>query len=371
MIRENKVYAIVSVLIVFSLTISLNGCRSKKPLPTDSDVTNANSITVAERIERIGISVPIDSMRIDKDSAEILRLLESKGYSVNLLYANSIEAQYSHISDLISSGCDLLFVSPVNEYVLGNALENAKVKNIPVIALDKMILFSDAVDYYLAYDNAGNLHGDYLVKQLNLNTASEAVNIEIFPGDLITGDASFYNNLILTLEKYISSESVRILSDQFSPDEMSVSETEYTASKARMEKLIAANNYFPGGTALDAVLCKNDIIAMGVIEALKAAGFTSENFPIVTGGACDPTNIKYIQEGYQSMSLFLDPAELGKKAVELVDSISNGKKLDSNNSIAVESHEIPAYLCEPIICTNQNYQRLLLDSGYYDALDLY
>ena len=369
MIKKKKAYILVTMLITFSLVLSLNGCKPRKPSTIDGEGSNNHSLAVAEKIERIGISIPADSERLEKDSSTILKMLESEGYSVDLLYADSIEDQYNQISVLISSGAELLIISPVNEFVLSNALENAKAKNIPVIALDRMIRFTDAVDYYLAYDTAGNLHGEFLVEQLNLNHSDKAANIEIFPGDLVAGDASFYNNLILSLEENINNESIRILSGQFSPDEMSVSEIDYTASKIRMEKLIADNNYYPGGTVLDAVLCKNDIIAMGVIEALKTAGFTSENFPLITGGNCDPGNVKYMLDGYQSMSLFLDPADLGRKAVDLIDSIANGQRLDSINSIALESREIPAYLCEPVICTRQNFQQLLLDSGYYDNLE--
>jgi putative multiple sugar transport system substrate-binding protein len=136
-----------------------------------------------------------------------------------------------------------------------------------------------------------------------------------------------------------------------------------------MKELIDDLGYTPEGTRLDAVICKNDVIAKGVIEALQEIGFTSDNFPLVTGSDCDIIGVKNMLDGYQSMSLFLNPDDLGVKAANLVDAIINNKPLSSNQGVQTDSGKVPAFLSEPIVCTEENYQELLLDSGYYDNLD--
>jgi putative multiple sugar transport system substrate-binding protein len=373
--KRYKAIAIAAITVVVLLALFL--LLFQKPInqPTSTTKTPGNEVlnsnTPAEPITaKVGISVPTGSTRTNKNNIAISNVLESRGHTVDLLQAGSIETQYDQIDEFISSGCNILIVSPVNELVLSNALENAKANNITVIAYDKMILNTDAIGYFVSYDSAksGSLHGEYLIKHLDLDNNSKDANIEIFPGDLNNGDISFYNKLIKTLEKYINSGNLHILSNQYSPDELSVSELDYTFAKARMEGLIAENGYAPDGTILNAVVCKNDTIAMGVIEALKDAGFTSDNFPLVTGGNCDMFGVKNMLNDYQAMSLFINPNDLGSKAADLVDALIKGESPSTNYSIEIDSRNIPAFLSEPSVCTKENYKEILLDSGYYDAI---
>jgi len=371
---NKKIIAIVIafVLVAATLGLCLNMCN--KPTPEDADDVDGE-ISVAQKTGRIGISIPVAvPPRIGKDLEVIQKKLVSEGYNADVRLADNFDAQIDNISDLVTSGCDILIVLPVNEFVLGNALESAKEKNIPVIAWERMIPFTDAVKYFLAYDNAGALHGKYLIEQLNLENSKKTVTIEIFPGDLTVGDASYYNALISSLDKHISDERVSILShntspELFSPDEMSTSETDLTEAKARMEKLLLSSGCKPGGTALDAVLCKNDVIAAGVIEALKTAGFTAQDFPLVAGLGCDPIGVRNMLEGFQSMSLFLNPEDLGSKTLALANAILDDLSISSDTVVETDSRSLPAFLSKPIICTKQNYIKLLLDSGYYNSQD--
>jgi putative multiple sugar transport system substrate-binding protein len=139
-----------------------------------------------------------------------------------------------------------------------------------------------------------------------------------------------------------------------------------------MENLITANKYGPNGTKLDAVLSSNDSVANGITNALIAAGYTSANFPILTGQDCDITSTKNLIAGTQSMSVFKDTRTLAAKAVEMVNAIAKGAEVSVNDTETYDNgvKVVPSFLCDPVVVTTANYKEALLDSGYYKAEDI-
>ena len=118
------------------------------------------------------------------------------------------------------------------------------------------------------------------------------------------------------------------------------------------------------------VLASNDSTALGVANAL-ASSYTG-NYPILTGQDCDIANVKNIVAGKQSMSVFKDTRDLASKTVEMVDALMKGTEPPINDTETYDNGTgvIPSYLCEPKNCTIDNYQELLIDSGYYTEADL-
>jgi len=139
-----------------------------------------------------------------------------------------------------------------------------------------------------------------------------------------------------------------------------------------MENLITANGYAPNGTKLDAVYCSNDSTANGVTTALLGAGYTAENFPIITGQDCDKVSVKNMLAGTQAMSIFKDTRTLASKVVEMVDAIMKGSNPPVNDTKTYNNGTgvIPSFLCEPVFGTKDNYKTLLIDSGYYTEAEL-
>jgi putative multiple sugar transport system substrate-binding protein len=139
-----------------------------------------------------------------------------------------------------------------------------------------------------------------------------------------------------------------------------------------MERLISSIGYGPDGTKLDAVLCPNDSIALGVVAALVGAGYTEGDMPIITGKDCDTPNVKYMIDGLQSMSVFKDTRVLAAQAVKMADAILKGGEPEINDTEKYDNgfKLVPTYLCAPTVCTVDNYKELLIDPGYYTEADI-
>ena len=138
-------------------------------------------------------------------------------------------------------------------------------------------------------------------------------------------------------------------------------------AQARMDNLLTA--YYSDGVAPDIVLSPNDSLALGITNSLKAAGFGLDEFPVITGQDCDVTNTKNIIAGYQAMSVFKDTRTLATQVVKMVDAILSGEEVPVNDTETYDNgvKVVPSYLCEPVFADVNNYQELLIDSGYYTA----
>ena len=114
---------------------------------------------------------------------------------------------------------------------------------------------------------------------------------------------------------------------------------------------------------------KKTTCAMGITNALVGAGYTKDNFPLVTGQDCDITSVKNMLKGTQAMSIFKDTRTLAAKVVGMVDALMNGKEPEINDRKTYNNGTgiIPSYLCDPVYATVDNYEELLVKSGYYSA----
>ncbi|MBH1942246.1 sugar-binding protein [Mobilitalea sibirica] len=320
--------------------------------------------------KKVGVAMPTkDLQRWNQDGANMKKELEAAGYSVDLQYANNdIATQVSQIENMITNGVDVLVIASIDGGSLGTVLEEAKNKDIPVIAYDRLIMDTDAVSYYATFDNymVGTIQGQYIVDQLDLDNQAGPFNIELFTGSPDDNNARFFfGGAMDVLNPYIDSGKLVIPSGQRAFEEVATLNWSTEEAQKRMENLITAN--YADGTKLDVVYSSNDSCAQGITNALVGAGYTADNMPIITGQDCDISSTKNILAGLQSMSIFKDTRDLAAKVVEMVDAILSGDEVPVNDKETYDNGTgiIPTYLCEPVFADASNYKELLIDSGYY------
>jgi len=316
---------------------------------------------------KVGVSMPTkDLQRWNQDGENMKAELEKAGYEVDLQYANNdIGTQVSQIETLISNGAKVLVIASIDGESLGDPLSKAKEAGIPVIAYDRLIMQSDAVDYYATFDNymVGTRQGEFLEEKLDLKNAEGPFNMEIFTGDPGDNNAKFfYGGAIDVLMPYIEEGKIVVPSGSIDFDAVATAAWSTETAQSRMDAIIASN--YADGTTLDAVLCSNDSTALGVTNALAA--YTGE-WPLITGQDCDIANVKNIIAGKQSMSIFKDTRALAAQTVKMVDALMQGQEAEVNDTTTYDNGTgiIPTYLCEPVFADANNYKELLVDSGYY------
>ena len=316
----------------------------------------------------VGVAMPTkDLQRWNQDGENMQALLEKAGYQVDLQYgANDIATQVSQIENMIANGCKVLVIASIDGDSLGTVLAQAKEKNIPVIAYDRLIMNSDAVTYYATFDNwlVGTKQGEFIEEQLGLKDGKGPFNIEFITGD--PGDNNinfFFDGAMSVLQPYLDNGQLVCPSGQTEKAVVATANWATDAAQARFENILSS---YYADKQLDAVLASNDSTACGVENAL-ASSYSGSVYPVITGQDCDIAIMKNLIEGKQGMSVFKDTRTLAAKVVEMVDAIMQGKEPPINDKETYDNGTgiIPSFLCEPVACTVANYKELLIDSGYY------
>ena len=323
---------------------------------------------------KVGVSMPSTHLaRWSYDGRYLKEYLEQANHKVDVRYANDsdIAHQINDIRNLIESGCEVLVVAPVDGVNLIAVLEEAKAKDIPVIAYDRLLMNSDAVSYYATFDNymVGTKQGQYIIDTLDLDNAEGPFNMEITGGDPGDNNAKyFYNGAMDLLKPYIESGKIVVKSGQVDFEQVATASWATENAQSRMENILSSN--YADGTNLDIALCSNDSTALGVENAL-AANYKGK-YPIITGQDCDVANVKNMIDGKQSMSIFKDTRTLAAQVVKMVGQILKGETVDVNDTTTYDNGKgvVPSFLCEPVFADINNYKEILIDSGYYTEADL-
>ena len=325
----------------------------------------------AEKSNLVGVAMPTkDLQRWNQDGENMKAQLEAAGYEVDLQYgANDIQTQVSQIENMIANGCQVLVIASIDGDSLGTVLAQAKEAGIPVIAYDRLIMNSDAVSYYATFDNwlVGVKQGEFIRDALDLDNAGDKTfNIEFITGD--PGDNNinfFFDGAMSILQPYLDAGTLVCPSGQTEKTVVATANWATDAAQSRFESILASN--YADGTQLDAVLASNDSTALGVENAL-ASSYTG-NYPVITGQDCDVPNVINMNKGLQSMSVFKDTRTLAENVVGMVDALMKGTEPTINDTETYDNGTgiIPSYLCEPVACTPDMVQSLLIDSGYYTA----
>lgn len=362
---------IMSVFLALIMVVFMFGACSNNKEAAEEPAAESSGKKVL-----VGVSMPTKSLqRWNQDGANMKKLLEEKGYEVELQYAeNKVDSQISQIENMITKGAKVLVVAAIDGSALTTVLDSAKQDGIPVIAYDRLIMNTDAIDYYATFDNylVGKLQGQYIVDALDLENNDGPFNLEITTGPLDDNNVNFFfSGAMDVLQPYIDNGKLVVQSGQTSKEQCATPNWDEQEAQTRMDNILTANYTDKN---VDAVLCSNDSVSLGCQSALKSAGYGTADkpMPIITGQDANLSNVKAIIQGDQSMSVFKDTRALAAQVVEMVDAVLSGKEAPVNDTETYNNgvKVVPSYLLEPKFVDINNYQELLIDTGYYSTDDL-
>ncbi|MDI9889812.1 sugar ABC transporter substrate-binding protein [Rhodococcus sp. IEGM 1404] len=357
---------------VLALGIGLAGCAGDRTGSGGGDAQEAGGI--------IGVAMPTQqSERWIADGNNVKSQLEELGYQVDLQYANDdIPTQVSQIENMITSGAKALIIASIDGTTLTDVLQQAADAKIPVIAYDRLINGTKNVDYYTTFDNykVGVQQATSLLTGLGVLDASGKdtgaagpFNVELFAGSPDDNNATFFwKGAIDTLQPYLDKGTLVVPSGQTEFGQAAILRWLPETAQKRMENILTVI----GGTKLQGVLSPYDGLSIGIISALTSGGYSADALPVITGQDAEVGSIKSIIAGEQYSTIFKDTRELAKQAVTMVDDIRKGTEPQVNDTETYDNGEkvVPSYLLESTIVTKDNYEKVLVDSGYYTADDL-
>ncbi|EWM53809.1 substrate-binding domain-containing protein [Ruminococcus flavefaciens] len=357
---------IIAASMAFLMAGSLVSCGKDK------------STDEANEKKTIGIAMPAKELdRWNSDGEFLKKQFEDAGYNVNLKFSqNDSTRQNNDILAMLSDGVDLLLVAAVDGSTMSKPLAEAKSKNIPVVAYDRLIMNTDAVTYYISFDNytVGKLQGEFVRDELGLNNNDGPFNIEFVAGDSGDNNARyFFNGAYDTLASYIDAGKLVIPSGKTSFERVATSG--WTSDNAAKNMKTTLAGYYKD-KELDVVLCSNDSTALGVTRCL-ADNYVGRRQPIITGQDGDIENLKNIVDGKQSMTVYKNVNDEAKVTYEVCKKLLDGEipAAQLANELTIdcvfdsESYNngvkyVASYLLVPNVITKDNLQ-VLVNTGLY------
>ena len=337
-----KLKTIVCLLLVAVLSLGLMACSG-------GGKTDDGTV-------KIGVLLPTQrEIRWVLDRENFEAAGEEQGVSVSVQIAdNDAAKQQNQCENLISQGIDILIIAPVDGESAKNIVEIAHAEDIPVIAYDRPVLNCE-VDLYVTFDQyvIGQLMGEYVAEHL------EAGNIVVLSGDPQDPTCvPLKQGAMDAIKAKVDSGDYVIVSEQECKD--------WSNSEAQKHVENALTN---NDNKIDAVIAPNDGTAGGAIQALAAQGLAG--ITIVTGQDSEPDAIKRIIEGTQSMTVFFDVRDMARAAVKAAIQILNDERVETNGDVTNNGLiDVPTLGFPAKAVTKDNYQSLVIDSGYMSEDDI-
>ncbi|WP_309121245.1 substrate-binding domain-containing protein [Paenibacillus sp.] len=328
----------------------------------------------------VGIVLPTkDEPRWVQDEQRFKEALSGTEYTTEILFSQGSSAkEKENVETLLNKGIDVLIICPQDGAAAAAAVEAAKKEGVTVIAYDRLITDTDAVDYYVTFDSVavGAAQGQYLID----NAQGSGVPLYLYAGAASDNNAFlFFEGAWSVLQPKIADGTFKIANSseaealkekaELSRDEMSKIigqvTTNWDPSEAKNKAqthLTAASADLKGDVA---ILAPNDGTARSIADVFGSDGAVSSF--VVTGQDAEKASIQYIIDEKQSMTVFKDVRTLVKDAMGMAVTILDGHTPETTGSYDNGAVEVKAKQTDVIVVDKANVKSELIDSGYYEA----
>lgn len=220
------------------------------------------------------------------------------------------DKQASQLDSFISQGVDAVIISPVDADALAPAVKSVADAGIPVITCSADVT-GDQGQVWVGSENenGGEVQARYVAEQLG-----GSGKVAVLRGPL--GAFAEQGRFAGYETAFADYPDIEIVFDQ-------------TANWQREEAMALVENLLTSGTEVDAIMCQNDGMALGALEAVKAAGKQDEI--IVTGIDAIEDALDSIKAGELAATCFQDAIGQGQTAVEMAMKAIQGESIERTN----------------------------------------
>jgi ribose transport system substrate-binding protein len=233
-----------------------------------------------------------------------------------------VEKQMQIVENLIQTGIKVLLITPSGSREIIPVLAKANAANIPIVIVDTRIDAAAATAAsvktatFIGSDNyeGGRAAGSELI--LATDGKAKVGILEGIPGH-DTGDSRLRGFKDATKD----TPGIKILASQ-------------TANWERDQGFTVFQNMLQAHPDIDALFACNDMMALGALEAIAAAGKTGK-IRVIGFDAVDDAR-KAIQGGTMVASVAQFPGEMGRLAVESAAKLIKGEAVEPDQRVRIE-----------------------------------
>lgn len=208
-----------------------------------------------EKVFRVGYANSSDSDFFKKLLAdEVAALIKpDKNFEITFVNADQdLQKQFDQFDMFIAQKMDAIIVEPVDQAGIAPAIQKANAAKIPVLSICSRSSGGDFTYIGNTYIDGGIMQGDYMIKALPQNAKIVYMIGQLGYDHSRDRRAGFLD----TLQK--ARPDVSLLAEQ-------------TANYDRAEGMKLMEDWIQAYPQIDGIICANDQMALGAIQALKAA----------------------------------------------------------------------------------------------------
>jgi ribose transport system substrate-binding protein len=232
-----------------------------------------------------------------------------------------VEKQMQIIENLVQTGVQALCVTPSGSREIVSAIAKANRANIPVVVVDTRVDPDAAsasnlkIASFVGSDNyqGGKIAGDYLVR-----ASGGKAHVAVLEG--IPGHETADSRLRGFREAIKGSPDVQIVASQ-------------PANWERDQGFTVFQNILQAHPDVDAVFAANDLMALGAIEAIAAAGRTGR-VRVIGFDALEDAR-KAIEAGTMAATVAQSPRDMGRIAIETAVKVVRGERVPAEQQVPI------------------------------------
>ena len=271
--------------------------------------------------ENIGVSMAL----FDDNFLTVLRngiqtFADANGHDVQIEDAqNDVAKQLDQINNFIASGVDAIIVNPVDTSATQAMSDAAAAAGVPLVYVNRQPINLDTLPDNQSFVGSNEIESGTLAafegcKLLRAKGKSNGANIYILMGELsnqaaIQRTKDFDDVIGMDMCSFIS-----VVDRQ-------------TANWSRDQAQNLMTNWLSAGAPFDAVFANNDEMAIGAIQAMKAAGVSMEEI-VVTGVDATQDALVAMQAGDLDVTVFQDAAGQGSGAINAAVALAQGNDVE-------------------------------------------
>ena len=389
---QNKFFRTFLVIVaVAMMAVMVAGCATPAAAPAAPAAGDEAAATEAAAEEaaapasgapQVGIVLPTkDEPRWIQDEARFNELLATAGVPVEILFSQGDSAkEKANVESLLTKGIQVLILTPQDGAAAAAAAQAARDAGVKVIAYDRLILGTDAVDYYVTFDSVavGEAQAQYLVDKatgtgnplfLYAGAASDNNAFLFFEGAWNVLQPKIADGTFVIKN---SSEAVALQDKaELTRDEMAsiigqvTTNWDFNTAKSLAEANLTVATAADKGNVF--ILAPNDGTARAIADAFATDADVASY--VVTGQDAEKASVQYIIDGKQSMTVLKDVRTLAADAIAAAQAFLAGETPEQTNTYNNNVFDVPAKPSEVIAVDSENVQAAIIDSGYWPAAD--
>jgi len=323
--------SLLTIVMSAAIVATMAGCGASKSASSGGDAqtsTKSSNTLIGSAIYKFddtfmtGVRTAMEGEAKEKGST--IELVDSQ---------NKQPTQNEQVDTFITKGVNALAINPVDRTAAGPIIEKAKAKKLPIVFLNREPEKADMDSYDKVWyvgahaEQSGTLSGQLIADYFKAHPEADKNHDGVVQYVMLQGEPGHQDATLRTEYSIKAIEAAGLKTQKLAAD---------TAmwDKAKATDLMKAFMTGQGVDKIEAVLCNNDDMALGAVEALKAEGYNkgdaSKYIPVVGVDATAPA-LQAMKEGSLLGTVLNDAQNQGKATVNIALAAAQGKEINKEN----------------------------------------